>query len=125
MARKIGGCTNEADGSAYEGVEVATGSVDVRLGPGAAVLLGQTAEQDGLSDHYLEGQRYNIQFTVVGIEGKGGGEGSSQGKKKNLTPTIFCMECFVIFAWQLRALRDDVEAITTTRCQNSDFFRTT
>lgn len=74
--------TNEADGSAYEGVEVATGSVDVRLGPGAAVLLGQTAEQDGLSDHYLEAQRHSIQFTVVTIEGKGGAEGSSQGKKK-------------------------------------------
>lgn len=59
-ARKIGRGTNEADGSAYEGVEVATGSVDVRLGPGAAVLLGQAAEQDGLADHYLEGRRYNI-----------------------------------------------------------------
>lgn len=88
MARKIGGCTNEADGSAYEGVEVATGSVDVRLGPGAAVLLGQAAEQDGLADHYLEAQRYNIQFMAVIIEGKAGGEGSSRGKKKNLTPTI-------------------------------------
>lgn len=125
VARKIGRCTNEADGSAYEGVEVATGSVDVRLGPGATVLLGQTAEQDGLSNHYLEAQRYNIQFTVVTIEGKGGGEGSLQEKNpQNLTPTIFCMQCFVIFAWQLRALRDDVEAITT-RCQNSDFLKTT
>lgn len=74
-ARKIGGRTDEADGSAYEGVEVAAGSVDVRLGPGAAVLLGQAAEQDGLADHYLEAQRYNSRLMVVTIEGKGGGEG--------------------------------------------------
>lgn len=51
--RKKNKCTNEADGSAYEGVEVAACGVDVSLSPGTALPPGQTAEQDGLSNHDL------------------------------------------------------------------------
>lgn len=45
--------TNEADRSAYEGVEVAASGVDVGLCPCATLPPRQTAEQDGLSNHYL------------------------------------------------------------------------
>lgn len=45
--------TNKADGSAHEGVEVASGGVDVGLRRGAVLLLRQAAEQDGLSNHDL------------------------------------------------------------------------
>lgn len=48
------GRTDEADGSADEGVEVAAGCVDVGLGSGAAVLLGQAAKQDGFPHHDLQ-----------------------------------------------------------------------
>lgn len=53
IERKLNMYTNEADGSAYERVEVATSSVDVSLGPSTTIPLRQTAEQDGLSNHYL------------------------------------------------------------------------
>lgn len=52
--RAAAGRTDEANGSADEGVEVAAGCVDVGLGSGAAVLLGQAAEQDGLPHHDLQ-----------------------------------------------------------------------
>lgn len=45
--------TNEADGSAYEGVEVASSSINVGLGSGAAVPPGLTAEDDGFPNHDL------------------------------------------------------------------------
>lgn len=51
--KKINEYTNEADGSAYEGVKVATSSVDVGLSSGTTVPPRHTAEQDGLSNHYL------------------------------------------------------------------------
>lgn len=60
-------CTNEADGSAYEGVEVAAGSVDVGLSSGAALLLGQTAEQDGLSNHDLITQKDTVKDGYAAI----------------------------------------------------------
>lgn len=53
FTQKINKYTNEADGSAYEGVEVATSSIDVGLSSGTTVPPRHTAEQDGLSDHYL------------------------------------------------------------------------
>lgn len=45
--------TDETDGSAYEGVEVAAGCVDVGLHPGTVLPSRQTAEEDGLPDHDL------------------------------------------------------------------------
>lgn len=63
-------CTNEADSSAYEGVEVATGSVDVSLGPSTTIPPRQTAEQDGSSNHYLRAQytTEHHRFSVVPSE---------------------------------------------------------
>lgn len=45
--------TDEADGPADEGVEVASSSIDVGLSIGAAALPRLTAEEDGLSHHDL------------------------------------------------------------------------
>lgn len=50
-------CTDEADSSAYEGVEVTAGSVDVSFSSNATFSPGQAAEQDDFSDHDLKKHR--------------------------------------------------------------------
>lgn len=54
--------TDEADGPADEGVEVASSSIDAGLSIGAAALPRLTAEEDGLSHHDLstEGSHVHV-----------------------------------------------------------------
>lgn len=85
IERKLNKYTNEAYGSAYERVEVATSSVDVSLGPSTTIPLRQTAEQDGLSNHYLWAQHTKAQhlFSVVP------NEEMRSPREKVLHPTSF------------------------------------
>lgn len=54
--------TDEADGPADEGVEVAPSSVNVGLSGGAAAPPGLTAEEDGLSHHDLTTEESHVRL---------------------------------------------------------------
>lgn len=91
-------CTNEAYGSAYEGVEVATSSVDVGLGPGTALPPRQTAEQDGFSNHYLLKQHTCQTCLHVEVADEGG---ISTADESRHVPSLFkiqlCPSTFAAF----------------------------
>lgn len=115
IERKLNKYTNEADGSAYERVEVATSSVDVSLGPSTTIPLRQTAEQDGLSNHYLWAQHTTAQhlFSVVPNEERAYVAACGHLKKKFCTQHLLS-ERSAIFVRLLWALL--VENIGSVHC---------
>lgn len=65
MCTKVRTHTNEADGPADKGVEVASSSINVGLSSGAAAPSGLTAEEDGLSHHDLTAEGSHIKLVCA------------------------------------------------------------